>query len=1076
MAEPTATAQLMELVRADQRQHWEKADRILAETYLQRHPALQSDPALAVEIVYHEILLREELGETFRLDEYLERFPQLTSQLKPLFEVHHALEAENSGDTSSGPGDSLVTPPETQEPVAGLPTVPGYEILGRLGRGGMGIVYKARQQDLNRPVALKMILAGSDAEAVDRARFRSEAESQARLQHANIVQIHQVGEAAGRPYLALEYVDGGSLAEKLAGQPQPPRSAAELIETLARAMHSAHERGLIHRDLKPANVLLTADGTPKITDFGLAKRMQAEGGQTKTGDILGTPSYMAPEQAGGPKPAVGPAVDVYALGAILYEMLTGRPPFLGATPVETLLHVRYEDPVPVRRLRPKVPRDLETVCLKCLERQPAQRYATALALADDLRRFTDGRPIMARPLGWWGRGVKWAKRRPAVAAAGGVTLVLAVAAWAVSTVLIVREKNRTEDNLRRVLQAMDEICLAVLEKHLPQDADLGPERRNELLQRALNFYEDFTRDNQNNSALQRELGRAFRRVADIHRLLGQRVPANAAYRQAITYLEDRARASAAHADLRQDLGQCYQRLGVLLATPAPAQAEEHSRRAAALQEQLIAEFPDTAEYRADLGCTYNNLSWILPLERPAEAKEFNHRALELFGKVAADVPGEPKYRYLLATAHVHLGQRLAGTAESVEEYRRAQTILETLVAEFDDRSDFADALGQCCQDLGNALRGLDQPEQAEQVLRRACQVLQPLTVVYPKVPGYWSRLAGSFTNLGLTLHMADRLSEAEAAYRQALQYWDKVQQLVPDFAKVGGERYNLGVLLNNLGDLLRAKGDVTAARLILEQSVAHHRAAFQSNPQHSAYRGALCQRLQLLAEVLVQLADHAAADDVIAELLRVLSEDWDDYHAAARCLARCAAQMERASDLSDDRRHALVAAYDDRAQSLLQEAVRRSAADPEAQNYIAWWLATSSESRCHDGKQAVALARHALDLKPQEGNYWNTLGVAYVRVGDWPAALAALHKSVALRPNEGDSFDWFFLAIAYWHQGQKAEAHEWFERAVRWREEHNPNDADLRRFHAEAATLLRLPQPPNPAAPARPAIKASGKF
>jgi tRNA A-37 threonylcarbamoyl transferase component Bud32 len=290
MGEPIATTQLMELVRADQRQHWERANPVRAETYLQRHPALQSDPALAVEIVYHEILLREELGETFPLDEYLLRFPQLTSRLKPLFEVHRAFEAEDIDATCYDSIDSVVAPPNKEEPVGGWPAIPGYEILTRLGRGGMGIVYKARQKDLDRVVALKMILAAEHAEADDLARFRAEAEAQARLQHPNIVQIYQIGEADGRPYLALEFVDGGSLAEKVSGQPQQPGRAATLVEILARAVHQAHQRGLIHRDLKPANVLLTADGTPKITDFGLAKRMQAEGGQTRTGDIIVQPS------------------------------------------------------------------------------------------------------------------------------------------------------------------------------------------------------------------------------------------------------------------------------------------------------------------------------------------------------------------------------------------------------------------------------------------------------------------------------------------------------------------------------------------------------------------------------------------------------------------------------------------------------------------------------------------------------------------------------------------------------------------------------------------------------------------
>jgi tetratricopeptide (TPR) repeat protein len=321
--------------------------------------------------------------------------------------------------------------------------VAGYEILGVLGRGGMGVVYRARQISLNRIVALKMILAGSHAGPQELARFRTEAEAVARLQHPNIVQIHEIGEQEGRPYFSLEYIDGGSLAAQLHGTPQPPRPAAHLIETLARAVHYAHERGIVHRDLKPANILLVSGGVvsgesspgtthhsplathqPKITDFGLAKLMNREESLTATGEIVGTINYMAPEQAWGKSKVkiISPAVDVYALGAILYEMLTGRPPFQGETLQDTLEQVWSEDPVPPRRLQPRVPADLETICLKALQKEPGQRYTSAGALADDLHRFQTAQPILARPVGTLTQTWKWARRNPGKA----VTLVSAL--------------------------------------------------------------------------------------------------------------------------------------------------------------------------------------------------------------------------------------------------------------------------------------------------------------------------------------------------------------------------------------------------------------------------------------------------------------------------------------------------------------------------------------------------------------------------------------------------------------------------------------------------------------------------
>jgi WD40 repeat protein len=316
-------------------------------------------------------------------------------------------------------------------PAAAPPAVPGYDLLLELGRGGMGVVYRAQHLALKRIVALKMILAGAGADDEDLTRFRAEAEAVARLQHPNIVQIYEVGQHDGRPYCALEFVDGGSLAEKVGHTPQPARYAAAVVQALARAVHYAHQQGIVHRDLKPANVLLTQQGTPKVTDFGLAKRLDDDSGRTASGAILGTPSYMAPEQAAGRTKEIGPLADVYALGAILYELLTGRPPFQGATLFDTLEQVRHREPVPPRQLDPAAPRDLETICLKCLQKEPRKRYASAQELADDLRRFLGGEPIRARSVGRVERIGRWCRRYPLVAGLGTafvLSLVLGIAA------------------------------------------------------------------------------------------------------------------------------------------------------------------------------------------------------------------------------------------------------------------------------------------------------------------------------------------------------------------------------------------------------------------------------------------------------------------------------------------------------------------------------------------------------------------------------------------------------------------------------------------------------------------------
>jgi tRNA A-37 threonylcarbamoyl transferase component Bud32 len=270
-----------------------------------------------------------------------------------------------------------------------------YELLGEIGRGGMGVVFKAREPELNRIVALKMILPGSLPDESELQRFRVEATAAARLQHPNIVAVHRVGELEGRHFYSMEYVEGLTLTQRLAQGPLPGRVAARYLAAVARAIHHAHEHGILHRDLKPGNILLDAADQPRVTDFGLAKQFTAAEGHTRTGSVLGTPSYMAPEQAAGRKD-LGPACDVYGLGALLYELLTGRPPFRAETPLDTLLQVMDREPAPPRLLNPKVDRDLETICLKCLSKEPRDRYASALELALDLERFLLGESIYAR--------------------------------------------------------------------------------------------------------------------------------------------------------------------------------------------------------------------------------------------------------------------------------------------------------------------------------------------------------------------------------------------------------------------------------------------------------------------------------------------------------------------------------------------------------------------------------------------------------------------------------------------------------------------------------------------------------
>ncbi len=417
-------ADISAILCIDQRERWQAGERVTAEDYWRREYGLTAETA--VDLAYQEFLLREESGETPPAEEFQKRFPQVAELLGMQIDLHREL-ALADGQRA---GEPPAATPTDAKPTNGWPAIPGYAITEELGRGGMGVVYKARHAGLNRLVALKTILDSARASSQELLRFQSEAEAVAQLQHSHIVQIYDIGEHEGCTYLALEFVDGGNLAERLNGVPLPARQAAEIMGKVARAVHFGHEQGIVHRDLKPANILLTADGTPKIADFGLAKRTQWESHLTGEGGVLGTPSFMPPEQAAGRASEIGPSVDVYSLGATLYFLLTGRPPFQAATATETLRQVIDQEPVPPRQLNAAVARDLETICLKCLEKQPARRYPSAKDLAEDLDRYLEGRPIVARRTSWREHAWRWMLRNPGwsatLAMALGLLLLLAV--------------------------------------------------------------------------------------------------------------------------------------------------------------------------------------------------------------------------------------------------------------------------------------------------------------------------------------------------------------------------------------------------------------------------------------------------------------------------------------------------------------------------------------------------------------------------------------------------------------------------------------------------------------------------
>lgn len=400
-----------------QRQRWMSGETPSIDSLLIGTPFTHARE-VQLDLIYHEIVIREELNQPVSVEEYRERFPHLKSELDLHFEIHQALRDHELADTNNANLDES-WPESLPAGEASPESIGDYVIERELGRGGMAVVYLARHRTLRRRVAIKTLHPQRTLTPRELIRIRTEAEAIARLSHPNLVQIYEIGEHHGTPWIALEFADQGTLAQRLQTATYSPEAAAELIEKLARALEHAHARQIVHRDVKPANILLTDSGEPKISDFGLAKVLDdaelSPVDVTRTGETIGTPRYMAPEQAQGLREQIGPATDIYALGTLLYECLTGRPPFVSTSVVDTLRMISSDEPIPPRRIQATIPRDLETICLHCLEKLPSRRYPTAQSLAGDLQRFRQHEPITARRPPTWERVWKWCLRRPALA-------------------------------------------------------------------------------------------------------------------------------------------------------------------------------------------------------------------------------------------------------------------------------------------------------------------------------------------------------------------------------------------------------------------------------------------------------------------------------------------------------------------------------------------------------------------------------------------------------------------------------------------------------------------------------------
>lgn len=737
-------------------------------------------------------------------------------------EIEPTIVLTNTGETPQTPPDDATASTvawgdETLDSVAklvstnpslasrGMPQIPGYEITDEIGRGGMGVVYKARHLSLNRVVALKTIRSASLANEQQLARFKTEAEALAQIQHPHIVQVFEIGEIDDTPFLTMEFVAGSTLDETIEAGSFTPMESAQCVEQLARAMFSAHQRGVLHRDLKPSNILLTDDLQPKITDFGLAKCTTNDSQMTVAETIMGTPSYMPPEQAQGRLEEIGPQSDIYSLGAVLYELLTGRPPFRGSTPLETVRQVIGQEVTPPRHLAPKTPRDLETICLKCLHKQPAARYATAADLADDLVRFRRSEPISARRIGFVGRSWRWCQRNRTLTAAMAITCCVII----IGTAAVIWQRQQTEQArevaqqqyLRFTAEADEKFNLIEdLMQRIPEDA-LAQDQR---LRSALTSYEDWLAEEPTGEAVQASYADALFRVGEIRRRIGQYEQAETIYRRAsehyqrlLTSSPDRSEYRHAWADVLNWLGESYRESG------RPQEAITAYDESLAQLTHLDEGATDESQFTVDIArAHYNRALARIDLDDHASAEADLLRSIKLLTGISGETSHEPTVRQSLARSHANLGIVLRATDRSNEAHRHYTVAIDLYRVLIDDA-----------------------PGEPEYRLESAVASNNIANLLYADVRR---------NELGI----AEPLAEATASFNAAI---DILRDLVREFANVPRYRKELANTLNGLGAVKLDNKDATAAAQAWLAAAAEFQSLVERSPAVAEYQALLAQ-------------------------------------------------------------------------------------------------------------------------------------------------------------------------------------------------------------------------------------------
>jgi tetratricopeptide (TPR) repeat protein len=959
-----------------------------------------------------------------------------------------------------------------------------YELIEIIGSGGMGVVFRARQKGLDREVAVKMIRGGDRADEDDLRRFRLEAGASAQLDHPHIVPIYEVGEHQGYCYYVMKLIEGGSLDKRLHEYANAPRAAAHLVATVARAVHHAHQRGVLHRDLKPSNILIDDDGGGHVADFGLAKRLGAGGDATQTGLIIGTPSYMAPEQASGKKDAVTTATDVYGLGALLYSLLTGRPPFRGDSILETIEQVRLREPDPPTGISGRLDRDLQTICLTCLRKEPHRRYASAAALADDLDRWGAGEPIAARPTSPGERAWRWARREPlsaGLAAALVIMSALGVAGLVVSNVIISRERDeartqrrialdesrhaemerqRAEDRSRQARRAVDEMYTEVAEKWLYEQPKLSQVQHN-FLQKALVFYEQFSKEEGADPAVQLERAKALSRLAWLQLRLGRPHEAEASLYKPVEILTALSDRFADRPVYLEELGHVYATLASRFSEQKRwTEANPAREKALEAYSKLVNRFPGEARHRTELATNQAQLGLQYQLSgRPLEAQKLGADGLASLDSLQHDFPGRSdphdlstRMRVLEDVGAVLVENRRYSAAEKA--LRESIAIAERLPDDVISHQDLLHRIAHINIYLGHMLGRVGKWREAEAIYNRAESLFRRLAADFPDLPLYQVDIVDAELGLVDVLQDTGRRPVAEQRALLQVENSERLAAAHPDLVNC---RRTLLTALMRMGQLKVDAGsshDVEAA-LRRAVEVAESLAAVEPSGVYPRHRLGTAQLA--LGNFLTGIGRDTDADALFTRAIATLDKLCHDCPAVPDCrqtlgeALSARGELRLAANDRTDGEHAF-----ERALNLFRENIPQAENDPELADRCVRGLTSCPVSRFRDPSAAVELAGRAGINFPGHRLLASTLGRARYRANDWEGAIVALAELPRVG-DPGDSADCLILAMAYHHKGDNVQAHKWFERAMASATPGVSRSSGWRRLHEDAKTILAIP-------------------